>query len=117
MRVLVKEITTTGSAGSATGTATTYLNGARLVGVGVDYAAGQPATADLTITNDGRTILTLANTSTDVVVLPRVPVQDAVGANISGRGEEPPLLDGTVTIALAQANAAAPAATVKLYLS
>jgi hypothetical protein len=50
MKTLVKQIDTTGSTGSATGTADLQAHGERLVGVQVRYAAGQPATTDVTLT-------------------------------------------------------------------
>lgn len=109
-------ITTTGSAGSATGSATTGVPGgvARLVAVDIDFHASTPATADTTVAADRGTVLTVTNSATDKTYYPRVPVQSAAGADIAGRGEEPPIVEGTVTVSLAGADALATAATVGL---
>lgn len=111
------EIATTGVAGSAAGQAEFGVpTSARLEAVEVDYAGTAPATTDLTVTCEGRTVLTLTNTATDVTVLPRVPVHDATGAAIAGQFDKP-VLRGRVTVALAQSNALSPAAVVRLHLS
>lgn len=108
-------ITTTGSAGSATGSATIAVpNGiARLVAVDIDFGA-VPATTDTTIAADRGTVLTVTNSNTDKTYYPRVPVQVAAGTDLAGRGEEPPIVEGTVTVSLAQADALATAATIGL---
>ena len=106
-------ITTTGSAGSATGSGTIAVpNGvARLVAVDVDFGS-VPATTDTTITADRGTVLTITNSNTDKTYYPRVPVQTSAGADVVGRAEEAPVVEGTLTISLAQADAASPAATI-----
>lgn len=91
-QLVTKCVATTGPAGAAAGSAGGFVQPGRLTAVEVDYAAGQPATTDLTVTVGGRTVLTLANQATDRVVNPRVPVQDAAGADIAGRGEETPFV-------------------------
>jgi hypothetical protein len=108
-------ITTTGSAGSATGSAVTPVpNGvARLIAVDIDFGA-VPATTDTTIAADRGTVLTVTNSNTDKTYYPRVPVQVAAGTDLAGRGEEPPIVEGTVTVSLAQADALATAATIGL---
>ncbi len=116
-RISVADIVTTGSAGSASGSVQLFSYPSRLIAVEVDYAPGVPATTDLTITNGPRTVLTVANSSADKLVLPRVPVQDAAGGDLTGRLEEPPLVNGFLTVALAQTNPADPAATVRLFLA
>ncbi len=103
-QLVTKCVATTGPAGAAAGSAGGFVQPGRLTAVEVDYAAGQPATTDLTVTVGGRTVLTLANQATDRVVNPRVPVQDAAGADIAGRGEETPFVSADLTVAVAQAN-------------
>lgn len=114
MKTLVKQIDTTGSTGSATGTADLQAHGERLVGVQVRYAAGQPATTDVTLTNGPRTLLTLTNANTDRIVQPQVLAQDAAGTDTTDRVT--PVVDGAIHIAVAQADAAQSAVTVKLFL-
>jgi hypothetical protein len=110
------EIAAVGAPGSASGSAEfgLYLP-AKLEAVEVDYAATAPATTDLTISCEGRTILTLSNSASDRVVYPRVPVQDMTGADIAGPFVLP-TLRGRVTVTLAQSNALSPAATVRLHV-
>lgn len=62
--------------------------------VDVDYSSEQPASADVTITCAGRTVLTLSNQSADRTLYPRVPVQYATGADLPGGLEEPLLRTG-----------------------
>jgi hypothetical protein len=108
-------ITTTGSAGSATGSATVGVpNGcARLMAVDIDYGA-VPATTDVTVAGDRGTILTVTDANTDKTFYPRVPVQSTAGADLTGRNEEAPIVEGTLTVSLAQADALATAATIGL---
>lgn len=82
----------------------------------MDYAPGQPATTDVTITCAGRTVLALSNQSADRTLYPRVPVHDAIGADVPGQFEEPLLRTGEVVVSVSQANAGNPAVTVRLYV-
>lgn len=86
------------------------------MGVELDYAAGQPVTTDVTVTNQGRTVFSRANSGTDGFFRPRTPVQDVNGVDVPGVLEPALLTSGTVEVAVAQANAADPAVTVKLIL-
>jgi hypothetical protein len=115
MHPVVIPIKTTGANGAAIGTETQHVAGGRLVAIDVDLANGQPATTDLTITSRGRTVFSAANLASDKVYQPRVPAQDGAGADIAGRADVPPFIHGTYEVALAQANAADPAATVRLF--
>lgn len=108
-------ITTAGGAGVATGTGNVGVPASRLLAVDLDYTS-QPATTDVTVTCNGVTLLSVANANADKRVYPRVAVQDTSGANIAGRGEEPPIVDGTVDIAVAQGDANAAGLAVILYL-
>jgi hypothetical protein len=118
MRTLVKDIPTTGSAGSATGSVDfqAYL-GEKLDAVSVDYVSA-PATTVVTITNPdvpGNPSLVVPASNTDRVVRHRVPTQVAAGTDLAGSGE-PVLLQGRVNVAVTAANPATPAVTVRLYL-
>jgi hypothetical protein len=108
----VLDITTAGAAGSATGTGTTGVAADRLVAVEVERKTAGAATMDVTITNRGRTVLTLTNLAADTMVHPLVQGVDAAGAPVAASWV-PPMLDGTVSVAVAQANAGA--CTVRLY--
>lgn len=68
-------VTTTGSAGSATGSQTLAVPSGRVRAVAVDYHASAPATTDLTLKADGladgstgNALLTVTNTNTDIPV-------------------------------------------------
>lgn len=117
------KVTTSGSAGSATGTATTSvpegLFGFLYSIVIKPNATGWAATTDITVTEVGgpaRTLLTLTDKSN---ALASYPVRVAeVGATGTALPTYAPLaLAGSqITVALAQANAQSPALEVWLYL-
>lgn len=102
-------VTTTGSAGSATGEVTTDAPGGirgYLENVYVDYHASAPATTDVTISEaDGpaRTLLTLTDTNTDADVAPRKLEQDTVGADLASSTRYS--LAGQITVTVAGADA------------
>ena len=97
------DIDLTGAAGSASGSVDHYVGQpSRLIGVVLQYT-GQPATVDVTITNEGRAVAARSNANTTAIVYPRVLTQDETGANTTNR--EAPLVLGTVTVAVAQGNA------------
>lgn len=101
-------VTTTGSAGSATGSTTTveFPPGTLLECVKIDYHASAPATTDLTITEaEGlqRDVLTLTDTNTDGTYYPRHGEHDPDGTAGSGVGHF--VIEGALTIALAQSDA------------
>lgn len=86
MDEIILTVTTTGSSGSATGTATTEgLVYGVVAEVRFDFHASAPATTDTTLSEvDGATLLTLTNTATDVTLVPHLQACDAVGALIPG---------------------------------
>lgn len=106
------EVTTTGSAGSASGNATSRkpING-ELIGFYVDYHASTPATADVTITLPDAptaTLLTITNSATDAWYFPRYLVHSEAAAALTGtaggdRTKHP--IDGYIKVALAQGDA------------
>lgn len=106
-------VTTTGSAGSATGSATTETLLGELVDVYLDYN-GAPATTDVTIAYaQGGNILAVSNTNTDARIAPRQKVVDNTNTAITD-GHQAFYLNSPLTISVAQADALAPAVTVYL---
>jgi len=80
-------VTTTGSAGSATGTADSNPITGELLAVFVDYNASAPATTTVDLDEvggAGRKLLDKAANATDVTHYPRVLMQDNTGANLTG---------------------------------
>lgn len=117
-------VTTTGSAGSATGTATTdkVISG-RVVRVDVDYHASAAATTDLTLAEVGDQIATnivnLANTNTDTQVFPTVALTDNTATGRTYDGTRPvvdyyPVNDKLIAT-IAQGDALAPCVTLVIY--
>lgn len=119
MAIEILRVTTTGSAGSATGSGTiTGLRGvlARLV---INWHADAPAgTSDLTIveTWDGgsRTLYTKSNAVTDVDLVPQVAASDNTGTAITGAYGYVALIGGTITVTVAQSDALTNCAIVTL---
>lgn len=111
-------VTTTGSAGSASGGAMEPIPGGfgRVVAVDVDFHASAPATTDVTLTAAGRTILAVTNSATDKTYYPRHAVQTSAGADIASRNEEAPVAFDDLTVAVVQSNALDPAVTVTVIL-
>ena len=117
-------ITTTGSAGSATGTATT---GATICGqvlrVDVDYSASAPSTADLTLKEVSdqidTNIVTKSNSATDAQYYPTVQLTANDGTARTMDGTRPlvdyyPVCDELIAT-LAQSDALTPSVTIAIY--
>lgn len=119
MQVIIN-ITTTGSAGSASGTTTSGRIRGWLYAINVDYHASAPATTDITITEAnsiGRTLYSKANSVTDVTVYPYIQATDTTGTALSGV-YQPIYIDWSgVTVALAQCDALTNAVVVTLVLA
>ncbi len=80
-------VTTSGSAGVATGSAQSDIIRGWLLDVHFDFNASAPNTTDTTLAYaDGPqgTILTLSNTATDVLHMPLKQASDSAGAAITG---------------------------------
>lgn len=110
-------VTTTGSAGSASGSEKVDGINGFLLGVYLDFAASAPATTDTTIATDNpaQTLLTVTDSATDTYVPVRVQAKDATGAAISGVYEMYPL-DGMLKVSLAQCNAITSAVVAYAYV-
>lgn len=122
MDVVEIPVTTTGTAGSATGTTdpAVLARPGVIMAAWVDYR-GMPATADLVISENrngtARTLVTLTSQNTDRVFVPLTQGQDAAGANIASQyAAGIPYFGGRLTAEFAQADAAAPAAIVYLLV-
>jgi hypothetical protein len=106
IREILMSITTTGSAGSATGE-TTSAEGFNGLLMAVYIPTGAPATTDWTFSDPaaGVTLFTLTNINTAGWYAPMIPgVTVAAGVAITGAGVLIPLM-GTMKIALAQSDA------------
>jgi len=100
-------VTTTGSAGSATGSNT--LAGLRgyLLDVYLDYHGDAPGnTTDVTIayTTRGGNILAVSNSATDALIAPRQKLVDNANSAISNSHAMFPL-DQSLTVSVAQSDA------------
>ena len=116
-------VTTTGNAGSATGSAKTdnpvygYV-----LGIHVNYHASAPATTDLDLTElaldqstDRRTLLDLDDTNTDGMYYPAVEVQDSAGSGVGSYW--PVFIAGRyLQVALAQCDALTNAVVVTIIM-
>lgn len=106
-------ITTTGSAGSATGSATSPIITGYIYDVYIDYHASAPNTTDVTIaygTPAGGNILAKANSATDARYVPRQATCDNAASALTWY--EQFYINGTFTIAVAQCDALTDAVTV-----
>ncbi len=100
-------ITTTGSAGSATGSGTTPALTGFLLDVYLNFHASAPATTDTTIAYDEPdlgNVLVVSNSATDALIAPRQKVVDNANSAITN-SHVPFPLNGALTISLAQCDA------------
>jgi hypothetical protein len=115
-------VTTTGSAGSATGDKTTEIPGGvrgALMSFYLDYNASAPgATTDVVISEvggAGRTFLTRTNTATDGEFPVRIPETGNTGT--AGAGVTPHLMGGgQIKVAVTGCDALTNAVVVTVYL-
>lgn len=110
-------VTTTGSAGSATGSATTEALFGELIDIYLDYHASAPATTDVTIAFSprGGNILVVADSATDALIAPRQTLVTNANAAITGSYDRF-MLAGPLTISVAQSDALTGAVTVYLRI-
>lgn len=106
-------VTTTGSAGSATGSGTSSspVNG-RLLAVHIDFTS-QAATTDVTITSTQptQTLLVTTDVNTDGWFYPRVLLDSTAGADLTAVYDAAPI-DAYVSVAVGQGNAGSVAVTL-----
>jgi len=100
----VVQMTTTGTAGSATGSGSTteYVRG-HIYGIHLEYAAGLPTTTDVTLsgTSPALTVLSVTDSMTDSWYYPAVQ-EYAAGSLVSSYTRIP--MDSQVSVAVAQAD-------------
>lgn len=112
-------VTTTGTAGSATGTALSEPINGDLVAVRVDYHASAPATTTVDLDEVGgaaRKLLDKAASNTDAVHYPVVAASDNTGTPLTGIYTRLPLAGRKVQVTVAASDALAPAVTVTLLV-
>lgn len=115
-KVYSKSVTTAGSAGSATGTATLTANLAcRIDLVYIDWSASAPNTSDITIaysaTPPGGNILAISNSCTDALVFPRATCVNNANSAIANSHTMFPWT-GDLTITVGDCDALTTAVTV-----
>ncbi len=112
-------VSTTGSAGSATGSAVLALPLSELVALHLDYHASAPATTDVTISSPGNplalTILTRTSSKTDGWFYPRVNDHDNAGAAITGSYSDP-VVHGNLLVSIAEADTLTDCLVVTVYI-
>lgn len=107
-------VTTTGSAGSASGSATTAaLVPGFLLDIYLDFNASAPATTDVTISyaSRGGNLLVVTNSATDALIAPRQKLVDNTNTAITD-SHAPFALDDRITVAVAQSDALTDAVVV-----
>lgn len=99
-------VTTTGSAGSATGSGDSELLHGHLLDVYLDYNGSAPATTDVTIAykTRGGNVLVVSNNNTDGMYHPRAKPVDSANAAITNAHDRFALND-KLTVSVAQADA------------
>jgi threonine dehydrogenase-like Zn-dependent dehydrogenase len=104
-------VTTTGSAGSATGSTTSEPLYGELIDIYFDFS-GAPATTDTTVSyaTRGGNILVITSSNTDALIAPRQKLVDNANTAITNSFDKF-VLNGPITISLAECDAAAPALT------
>lgn len=99
-------VTTTGTAGSATGSGVSDALNGWIIDVYLDFHASTPATTDTTIayTTLGGNILVVTDSATDARIAPRQKLVDNANSAITNSNDRF-AVDGTLTVSLAQADA------------
>jgi hypothetical protein len=116
MEIITEIVTvvTTGSAGSATGSAQTPTMHGYLIDIYLDFNASAPATTDVTIsyvtTPPGGNVLVVSNSATDALIAPRIKPVDNANAAITNAYDYF-FVSGKLNINLAQCDQLTPALT------
>lgn len=121
LNVFSKAITSTGSAGSATGSGTLSIPVAGYVEwVYLDYHASAPATSDVTLANAGTppggNILVVSNNATDGLYFPRGGAVTVAGAAITDSHDKIAIA-GDITLSIAQSDALTNVVTAYVAIS
>ena len=118
------KVTTSGSAGSASGSALKTVPKGRVLGIYLNYHGSAPNTTDVTVKADADstgvppdlTILTKSNSNTDAWVYPKTQDHDNVGAAITGSYSDPVVHGGVISVAVAQSDALTDAVVIYVVL-
>lgn len=116
---LTVTVTTTGSAGSATGTTSLTISG-YVEGIKINWHASAPGTSDVTIVEQGglgRTLYTKSDSATDVTFYPYLQGADNAGAAITGVYGRVYLPYGPLLISVAGCDALAAALVVSIVVT
>jgi len=99
-------VTTTGTAGSATGSGVSETITGEIVDIYLDFHASAPATTDTTVsyTDRGGNILVVTDSATDAMFAPRRKVVDNANAAITNSFERF-VVTGSITVSLAGSDA------------
>lgn len=112
-------VTTTGEAGSATGTGQSAAINGSIHAIVVNYHASAPGTTTVDVDEVGgaaRKLLDKAASATDVTHYPRVLVQDTTGANLTAVYDTLALAGRAVTVTVALSDALTGAVVVTLIV-
>lgn len=118
LKSYTRKITTAGGAGVAVGSATIGLDQpCRLEAVRIDYTS-MPATTDVTLTNWGKTVYARANANADSFEQVRTAGVDQAGTALAAGDNRwtRQVLNGTLQIDVAQADAGAESVIVTVYV-
>jgi hypothetical protein len=99
-------VTTTGNAGSATGTGYSAAIDGFLLDIYFNFHASAASTTDTTVTQEGvpGNLLVITDSKTDTLIAPRQSLVDNANAAITGGSTMFPV-NGRISIALAQCDA------------
>lgn len=115
LETCILAITTTGSAGTATGSATSGILTGYIYDIYLDYDAAAPNTTDVTVayaTPGGGNILVKSNSATDTLYAPRKAACDNAASALTWY--EPYYVNGTLTVSVAQCDAITAAVTATI---
>lgn len=115
IRTLTVAVTTTGSAGSATGSGVTEAVSGFLLDVHLDFDGDAPGTTDVTVKETGAAdnLVLSTDSVTDVRLAPRQSLVTRAAAAITNSHDRIPVT-GTITVSVAQCDALDPAVTATI---
>lgn len=117
-KVVVK-VTTTGSAGSATGTGYSQdITNGFVIGAYIDYHASAPSSTDVLLktTDPEVTMVTYSNSATDAYISTMKNIVDSAGAAVSGVYSYYPI-SGRLMVSLTGCNALTDAVVVTFFVA
>ena len=120
----VIKVTTSGSAGTATGSGSKAVPKGEFLGAYIDYHASAPSTTDVIIkskapasgTPPDQTIGTISNANTDAWEFPRQQVDDNAGAAVTGAYTPFIIHGGVLEVSITGGDALTDIVTVYCYI-